>query len=173
MLLRCVKMCVVYLFVCIHFHIIEHKTGTPQRKIGQGLLLEGPCIYVCIGSPLTAGLWYVEWQSRFASLSKYETMHTWMFERPTARCKKPHLWAARHEHTRSFEVPRCGYWHVVVCASISCSSFLLSSVWTEWVVIVQSVQRLATGWTVRRSNPGGGEIFRIRPDRPWGWPSLL
>jgi hypothetical protein len=33
--------------------------------------------------------------------------------------------------------------------------------------------RLATGWTVRRSNPGGGEIFRSRPDRPWGPPSLL
>jgi hypothetical protein len=28
--------------------------------------------------------------------------------------------------------------------------------------------RLATGWTVRGSNPGGGEIFRTRPDRPWG-----
>jgi hypothetical protein len=23
------------------------------------------------------------------------------------------------------------------------------------------------------SNPGGGEIFRTRPDRPWGPPSLL
>jgi hypothetical protein len=32
---------------------------------------------------------------------------------------------------------------------------------------------LATGWAVRGSNPGGGEIFRIRPDRPWGLPSLL
>jgi hypothetical protein len=26
---------------------------------------------------------------------------------------------------------------------------------------------------VRGSNPGGGEIFRTRPDRPWGPPSLL
>jgi hypothetical protein len=24
--------------------------------------------------------------------------------------------------------------------------------------------RFATGWTVRRSNPGGGEIFRNHPD---------
>jgi hypothetical protein len=32
---------------------------------------------------------------------------------------------------------------------------------------------IATGWTVRGSNPGGGEIFRILPDRPWGPPSLL
>jgi len=26
---------------------------------------------------------------------------------------------------------------------------------------------------VRGSNPGGGEIFRISPDWPWGPPSLL
>jgi hypothetical protein len=29
------------------------------------------------------------------------------------------------------------------------------------------------GWTVRGSDPGGGEIFRTCPDRPWGPPSLL
>jgi hypothetical protein len=28
-------------------------------------------------------------------------------------------------------------------------------------------------WTVRASNPGGGEIFCTRTDRPWGPPSLL
>ena len=39
--------------------------------------------------------------------------------------------------------------------------------------LAQSVQRLATGWTVRGSNPGWGEIFRTCPDRPWGPPSLL
>jgi len=27
------------------------------------------------------------------------------------------------------------------------------------------------GWTVRESNPGGGEIFRTCSDRPWGPPS--
>ena len=31
----------------------------------------------------------------------------------------------------------------------------------------------STGWTVRGSNRGGGEIFRTRPDRPWGLPSFL
>ena len=30
------------------------------------------------------------------------------------------------------------------------------------------LQWLATGWTVLGSNPGGGEIFRTRPHRPWG-----
>ena len=42
-----------------------------------------------------------------------------------------------------------------------------------WAGIAQSVQRLATGWTVRVSNSGEGEIFRSRPDRPWGFPSRL
>jgi hypothetical protein len=32
---------------------------------------------------------------------------------------------------------------------------------------------ISTGWTVRGSNPGGGEIFRTHPDWPWGPPSLL
>jgi hypothetical protein len=42
-----------------------------------------------------------------------------------------------------------------------------------WAGIAQSVFRLTTGWTVRGSNPGGGEIFHTRPDRPWGLPNLL
>ena len=39
--------------------------------------------------------------------------------------------------------------------------------------LAQSVYQLATGWAVRGSNPGVGEIFRTRPDRPWGPHSLL
>jgi hypothetical protein len=39
--------------------------------------------------------------------------------------------------------------------------------------VAQSVYRLATGWKVRRSNPGEGEIFRTCPDRPWDPPILL
>ena len=31
----------------------------------------------------------------------------------------------------------------------------------------------ATGWTVRGSKPGGGEISRASPDRHWDPPSLL
>ena len=37
--------------------------------------------------------------------------------------------------------------------------------------IAQSVQRLATGWTVRGPNPGGGDIFRTRPDWLWAHPA--
>jgi hypothetical protein len=32
---------------------------------------------------------------------------------------------------------------------------------------------MITGWTVRGSNPVGGEIFRTCPDRPRGPPNLL
>jgi hypothetical protein len=39
--------------------------------------------------------------------------------------------------------------------------------------VAYSVWRLATGWTVRGSNPGGGEIFRIYRNRPCGPPNLL
>jgi len=31
----------------------------------------------------------------------------------------------------------------------------------------------STGWTLRGSNPGGGEIFHTRPNRSSGPPSLL
>jgi hypothetical protein len=41
--------------------------------------------------------------------------------------------------------------------------------WARWL----RRYRLATGWTVRGSNFGGGEIFHTYPDRPWGPPSLL
>ena len=42
-----------------------------------------------------------------------------------------------------------------------------------WAGRAQSVERLATGWTVQGSIPGWGDIFRNRPDRPWGPPNLL
>jgi hypothetical protein len=37
--------------------------------------------------------------------------------------------------------------------------------------IAQSAERLPTGWTVRRSNPGGGDIFRTRTERPGAHPA--
>jgi len=40
-------------------------------------------------------------------------------------------------------------------------------------ILHQSVERLATGWTVRGSNPDGGDVFRTRPDRLWGPSSFL
>ena len=39
--------------------------------------------------------------------------------------------------------------------------------------VAQTVWRLASGWTVRGSNPGEGEILLTCPDRPWGPSSFL
>ena len=39
-------------------------------------------------------------------------------------------------------------------------------------VVGIAIRWLATGWTVRGSNQGGGEIFRTRPDQPWGPPNI-
>ena len=39
--------------------------------------------------------------------------------------------------------------------------------------VAQSIQRLVTCCTVRGSKPGGSEILRTCPDRPWGPPSIL
>jgi hypothetical protein len=35
-----------------------------------------------------------------------------------------------------------------------------------WEELNVAYNTVATGWTVRGSNSGGGDIFRIRPDRP-------
>jgi hypothetical protein len=43
----------------------------------------------------------------------------------------------------------------------------------DYNIKLHRLETLTTGWTVRGSNPGGGEIFRTRLDRPWGPPSLL
>ena len=51
------------------------------------------------------------------------------------------------------------------------TSFYINTSIHFWVYIFSC--RPATGWTVRESNPGGGKIFRTRPDRPWGPRSLL
>ena len=51
--------------------------------------------------------------------------------------------------------------------------FLFATHINKWVGIAQSVLGLATTWTVLGPNPGGGEIFRTLPGRPWDPPSLL
>jgi hypothetical protein len=39
--------------------------------------------------------------------------------------------------------------------------------------VTKSVLELATGWTVRGSIPGRGEIFHTCPERPWDPHSFL
>jgi len=54
-----------------------------------------------------------------------------------------------------------------------CIQIALKAPYTLWTGITQSVLRLATGWPVRGSNSGEGDIFRTHPDRPWSPSSLL
>ena len=67
---------------------------------------------------------------------------------------------------------RClGCWLLEVrCRAVGYASGMLP----QFLVgrVVQSLQCLTAGWTVRRSNPGGA-MFSARPDRPWGPSSLL
>ena len=73
------------------------------------------------------------------------------------------VWFARSARKRLLVGPRC-----------TCADNIKRVVQKQDVGrVAQSVQRLATGWTVRGSNPGEGEIFRTCSDRPWGPPSLL
>jgi len=93
--------------------------------------------------------------------------------------------------TRAFFKKMCGecHWPAVGCTAPLClSSCPLCSLHSFgpilayiffgftsvlWTGIAWSIQRPATGWTVRGSNPGVSEIFRNRPDRLRGPPSLL
>jgi hypothetical protein len=63
-----------------------------------------------------------------------------------------------------------GRHQVVILTSLAQSRFTEGRIRQHWILGSTS---LYTGWTVRGLNIGGGEIFRTRPDRPWGPPSLL
>jgi hypothetical protein len=65
-----------------------------------------------------------------------------------------------------------GHWVSVFTAYVKFWLATAHCLWARWLSRY-SDWLLATGWTVRGSNPGGDEIFRTRPDRPWGPPSLL
>ena len=56
--------------------------------------------------------------------------------------------------------------HSKVCLQIS-----LKAPYTLWTGIAQYVWRLATGWTVRGSNSGEGDIFRTCPDHHGAHPA--
>jgi len=76
----------------------------------------------------------------------------------------PWLWS---QHT----IPK-HFNNITVSQSLNWITFISQLQLQMWAGIAQSVQPLATGWTVRGSNFGAGEIFGTRPERPWGPPSL-
>jgi len=72
-------------------------------------------------------------------------------------------------------VHRVRLWNLASTRSMYLSphhSISLKCIYLFHFLLCSSLSRLATGWTVRGSNFGGGEIFRICPDRPWDPPSL-
>jgi hypothetical protein len=71
-------------------------------------------------------------------------------------------------HWRIFSISnRCLIWPVFAPGDIGrVYELKLMRFWLSrllWAGIAQSVWRLATGWTVRGSNPGGHEIFQTGP----------
>jgi hypothetical protein len=48
----------------------------------------------------------------------------------------------------------------------------LFKIWQRFITTVSRICRVPS-WTVQESNPGVGEIFRTRQNRPWGPPSFL
>ena len=96
----------------------------------------------------------------------YSTTHTTIHHNTDADHDKLHyLWDTKAMCSMINTV--CVLLYMYVCIL----SYLPVSKIQGWVA--QSVQRLATGWTVQGSNPGVGETFLTLPDRPWGLPSLL
>ena len=78
-------------------------------------------------------------------------------------------------HKRSHYIPLASHFVVTDDHTFTNNSkrhFLRISC-SVWGRTAQPVQRIATDWTVRGSNPGRGDIFCSRSGRPWGPPSLL
>jgi hypothetical protein len=76
-------------------------------------------------------------------------------------------------HSPSFQIIEWRYSNTQHMFYTSQLHFPATSTYPSWAGRAQSVQRLAMSWAVRGSNPGEGEIFRTRPDRPWVSPNLL
>ena len=61
------------------------------------------------------------------------------------------------------------YCSCIIIRTIVPSHICSNSAHVLWVTIVQYIQRLATGWKVRGSNPGEGEVSHTSRERLWGW----
>ena len=83
-----------------------------------------------------------------------------------------------HTHTQSYTFMYIFVYNKKSCFEFSCYLCVDVKLLAENTCHINygsyiHLARLITGWTIRRSNPGRCEIFRTRPDLPWGPPSLL
>ena len=58
-----------------------------------------------------------------------------------------------------------------VCMYVCMYVCMHAHIYVIWAGIAQLVYRLATGWTVQGSKPGGGEIFRTVQTGPVAHPA--
>jgi hypothetical protein len=86
----------------------------------------------------------------------------------TSSTKYPILHTLRNPYTRTLH-KRFVDSNVDVCSWLVLKNIVFLSVGRDSIVGIAT----RYGLDDPGSNPGGGEIFRTRPDRPWGPPSLL
>ena len=77
-----------------------------------------------------------------------------------------------HLQCRISALPNDDFWTISTFNYWKNKAKLHTSFWSILGINFE-ILRFATGWTVRASNSGEGEIFRTHPDRPWGPPRLL
>jgi len=97
------------------------------------------------------------------------TMYAKLSTNSKTRWLEENKWALYIIHYIFYKLLPPAYEDIVIDVGM----YILRLLWTMLCGLMQSVQRLATGWTVRGSNPGGREVFRTPPDWPWGPPSPL
>ena len=78
----------------------------------------------------------------------------------------------KHALTNCFSTPTIVA-RTHLCYILRTLHFLFNMSKFAWFRTQQSVNRITTEWSVRRSNPCGCDIFGTIPDWPWDPPNLL
>jgi hypothetical protein len=120
-------------------------------------------------------------QLKFIEVTNEVWNEMWCENKRTSACVQPHttavygqnvlymvckeIWISTH-HCQPYDVERTEY------LQRQRGEVMMQAI-NQWYHFqyIRYMCRLATGWTVRGSNPGRGEIFRTCPDRPWGHPA--
>jgi hypothetical protein len=107
-------------------------------------------------------------QGAKSSRRKSSSWTSWLLKTGLIGCPET---SVQNYHSTLRKIPEERISHLHHGGSLKCFDAI-----TGYIMVGRdrlSVQWLATGWTVRGSNPGEGEIFCTRPDRLWGSHILL